>query len=71
MTLTFCLSWNLANDCGPLQAPKNGTLSGDQTTYPNKINFYCDDGFILWGSTVRQCKSNKHWSGNDTFCEGT
>lgn len=71
ITLTFCLSWNLANDCGPLQAPMNGTLSGDRTTYPNKINFNCEDGFILRGSTVRQCQSNKHWSGNDTFCEGT
>lgn len=64
-------SWNLANNCGPLQAPMNGTLSGNRTTYPNKINFKCDDGFILQGSTVRQCQPNKHWSGNDTFCEGT
>ncbi|XP_015755011.1 PREDICTED: sushi, von Willebrand factor type A, EGF and pentraxin domain-containing protein 1-like isoform X2 [Acropora digitifera] len=63
--VTFCE----ANDCGPLQAPMNGTLSGDRTTYPNKIKFNCDDGFILRGSTVRQCQSNKHWSGNDTFCE--
>ncbi|XP_067016814.1 sushi, von Willebrand factor type A, EGF and pentraxin domain-containing protein 1-like isoform X7 [Acropora muricata] len=62
---TFCQ----ANDCGPLQAPMNGTLSGDRTTYPNKIKFNCDDGFILRGSTVRQCQSNKHWSGNYTFCE--
>ncbi|XP_020615812.1 CUB and sushi domain-containing protein 3-like isoform X2 [Orbicella faveolata] len=59
-----------ANDCGTLSVPLNGTLSGNLTTYPNKVIFRCDDGFTLRGSAERRCQPNKHWSGYDTFCEG-
>ncbi|KAL9989269.1 hypothetical protein ACROYT_G003802 [Oculina patagonica] len=63
-TKAFCE----ANDCGPLPIPMNGTLSGNLTTFPNTVNFTCDEGFILQGSAVRQCQADKHWSGNDTSC---
>lgn len=61
----------LANDCGTLSVPLNGTRSGNLTTYPNKVIFQCDEGFSLRGSAERRCQPNKQWSGNDTFCEGT
>ena len=62
--------FNTANDCGSLSVPLNGSLSGNLTTYPNKVSFSCDEGFILRGSAVRQCQLNKQWSGNNSFCEG-
>ncbi|XP_068694975.1 sushi, von Willebrand factor type A, EGF and pentraxin domain-containing protein 1-like isoform X1 [Montipora foliosa] len=58
-----------ANDCGPLQAPSNGSLFGNHTTYPNKVIFTCDEGFILHGSALRYCQSDKRWSGNNTVCK--
>ena len=60
----------LAKNCGPLRAPINGSSLGNQFTFPNKIHFQCDEGFILKGSELRQCQASSVWSGNDTFCEG-
>lgn len=60
----------LANDCGPLAIPKNGSSFGNETTYPNKMIFSCDKGFILIGSVIRQCQANRTWSGLDTSCKG-
>lgn len=59
-----------AQDCGPLPVPANGSSVGDLTVFPNTILFSCDGGFNLRGSTVRHCKANGTWSGNQTFCEG-
>ena len=60
-----------AKDCGAISAPLNGTKRGEQTTYPSKVIFTCDDGFNLRGSNVRQCRSDGEWSGVETFCQGT
>lgn len=60
-----------AEDCGPISVPLNGTKRGEQTTYPSKVMFTCDDGFDLRGSNVRQCKSDGEWSGVETSCQGT
>lgn len=59
-----------AKDCGPISTPLNGTKVGEQTTYPSKIIFTCDDGFNLRGSNVRQCKSDGEWNGVETSCQG-
>ena len=59
-----------ARDCGPIGTPLNGTKLGSQTTYPNKVMFSCDDGFILRGSTDRVCTAYGTWSGVETVCEG-
>ena len=50
--------------------PMNATSYGELTTYPNKVYFQCDEGFVLKGSSVRVCLANGSWSGNDTACEG-
>ena len=61
----------LAKDCGPLDVPSNGSMSGDRTTYPHELSFLCDEGFILRGSKVRSCTSEGTWSGTSASCEGT
>lgn len=57
-------------DCGPLAVPTNGSSIGFLTTFPNKIDFSCDEGFFLRGSQTRHCEENGTWSGNQTFCQG-
>ena len=59
-----------AVDCGPLPLLLNGSHVGNLTTYPNKIVFSCDDGFLLRGSAERFCQANRTWSGTQTKCEG-
>ena len=54
-----------------LRTTSNGSLVGNLTTYPHKVQFMCDEGFILRGSKIRQCLSTGNWSGNESFCEGT
>lgn len=61
----------IAKDCGFLKLPMNGSLLGlNLTTFPNILTFTCDKGFILRGSSVRQCQANAVWSDNETFCQG-
>ena len=79
--LTYCTSWfdvillstffTTAKDCGAVKTPSNGSLAGNLTTYPHKLQFMCDEGFNLRGSKTRQCLSTGNWSGNESFCEGT
>lgn len=62
---------NLAVDCGRLSAPLNGSLQGAATTFPNTLEFSCDEGFILDGSAIRTCQANATWSGKAAICRGT
>ena len=48
----------------------NGSFVGRETTFPNEATFSCDEGFILYGSKVRNCQSNGSWSGTKTSCQG-
>lgn len=60
----------IAEDCGPLTVPLNGSITGRETTFPNEARLSCDEGFILHGSTVRRCQADGSWSGNETSCKG-
>lgn len=60
----------LAIDCGPLPVPQNGSLLGKMTVYPSILQFSCDEGFTLHGSSYRKCQTNGAWSGNSSFCKG-
>ena len=60
----------LARDCANLPAPLNGTVIGNQTTYPNKLTFLCDEGFDLVGSSVLQCKADGYWNERQPICNG-
>ena len=64
------LSSATAVDCGRVDAPRNGSLSGESTVFPNSLQFQCDVGFILQGSTIRTCQATGTWSGWKTSCLG-
>ena len=59
-----------AVDCGPLPALINGSSYGSLTYFPNSIQFSCDSGFLLRGSSGRSCLPTGLWSGSNTTCEG-
>ena len=67
--LSYHYFFSTAKDCSALNAPSNGSLVGNLTTYPHKVQFMCDEGFHLQGSKIRQCLSTGSWSGNDTLCD--
>ncbi|XP_012500747.1 PREDICTED: CUB and sushi domain-containing protein 3, partial [Propithecus coquereli] len=54
--------------CGELPTPPNGNKIGTQTSYSSTAIFTCDLGFMLVGSTVRECLSSGLWSGSETRC---
>ena len=41
----------------------SGLRIGSTATYK------CDNGFLLVGTTTRECLSNGHWSGNAPICQ--
>lgn len=59
-----------AVDCGPLPVLINGSSYGSLTYFPNSIQFSCDSGFLLRGSSGRSCLPTGLWSGSNTTCEG-
>ncbi|XP_034615478.1 CUB and sushi domain-containing protein 3 [Trachemys scripta elegans] len=54
--------------CGELPVSPNGNKIGTQITYGSTAIFTCDSGFMLVGSTVRECLSSGLWSGTETRC---
>ncbi|MEQ2165259.1 hypothetical protein GOODEAATRI_015027 [Goodea atripinnis] len=54
--------------CGWLPPPTNGKKQGTTYLQGAKVQFSCDEGYTLSGSTVRTCQSNGKWSGEDTSC---
>ena len=59
-----------AVDCGLLSPPRNGSVRGSLTVFPNVIDFACDRGFTLEGSPSRWCQANATWSGKTASCKG-
>ena len=64
-----CIS--LANDCGPLANPNNGTVTLVNGTLLGSVAIYtCDLGYGVDGDVTRRCQGNKSWSGQSS-CQGT
>ena len=66
----FFMIISKAVDCGQISAPVNGSIIGDKSTYPNYVDIYCDQGFILRGSHRRKCQANGQWNESDASCVG-
>lgn len=56
--------------CGDLPTPANGQKIGTQTSFGATAIFTCEPGYMLVGSTVRECLSSGLWSGTETRCLG-
>ncbi|KAM7420375.1 hypothetical protein PAMA_014883 [Pampus argenteus] len=54
--------------CGDLPTPPNGKKIGTQTTFGASAIFSCNLGYVLTGSTVRECLLSGLWSGTETHC---
>ncbi len=55
-------------DCGGLDAPTDGGIVIDATTFGASARFSCDAGFTLVGAVERVCQADGTWSGEVAFC---
>ncbi|XP_034048817.1 sushi domain-containing protein 2 isoform X2 [Thalassophryne amazonica] len=54
--------------CGWLSPPTNGKKEGTTYLQGAKVQFSCNHGYSLKGSTERICQENGQWSGDVTNC---
>lgn len=57
-------------DCGHPGVPDNGAVQLSATTFDSVATFQCNQGYLLVGSTRRECQSNGQWSGTQPVCNG-
>jgi hypothetical protein len=55
------------NDCGPLTAPMNGSVSAPTTTLGSVATYSCDPGLGPSGSSTRTCQADG-WDGMQPTC---
>ncbi|KAL4228764.1 hypothetical protein ACF0H5_011806 [Mactra antiquata] len=55
-------------DCGRFQTPINGGTNYTTTTYLSQIDYYCDTGYELFGSTSALCQASETWSDSPPNC---
>ncbi|XP_070582220.1 complement factor B-like [Ptychodera flava] len=60
---------NGASDCRNPGTPINGRKSGHRYNYRNQVRFYCNTGYDLIGSSMRECLATGKWSGEEVTCE--
>lgn len=61
----------LARACPDPGDIENGLREGDTFEYPHHVKYSCNPGFLLVGSTSRQCSSNGEWTNEPANCKGT
>ncbi|KAH3792711.1 hypothetical protein DPMN_146210 [Dreissena polymorpha] len=59
----------LARSCGHPGDIENGWRTGYAFTYPNRVNYYCHEGFLPHGANFRDCQANGTWAGQVPKCE--
>ncbi|XP_065058048.1 sushi, von Willebrand factor type A, EGF and pentraxin domain-containing protein 1-like [Rhopilema esculentum] len=55
-------------DCGDPGFVSNGVRTMSDTVYQSTANYFCNPGYLLIGSTKRQCQANGTWSGQSASC---
>ncbi|KAK3090083.1 hypothetical protein FSP39_009008 [Pinctada imbricata] len=55
--------------CGELEVIENGNYTSTSFTSGGLVEFYCDEGFILKGESIRICQPYGYWSGGQPTCE--
>jgi CUB/sushi domain-containing protein len=55
-------------DCGELQPSPNVVVYALHTTYQSHVNFTCEDGYNLVGSSSTHCLANGSWSNEMPQC---
>jgi hypothetical protein len=55
-------------DCGDFNSLVNGRVSVINTTYQSRVNFTCQDGYNLIGSSSSVCSANGQWSNQLPLC---
>ncbi|XP_019617399.1 PREDICTED: E-selectin-like [Branchiostoma belcheri] len=56
--------------CPILTAPANGAFSTTETSYPTVVNFTCNLGYVLNGTTNTTCQADGTWSNLVRTCRG-
>lgn len=67
-TFWFCLSPTVITCCEQT-APTNGVMVGTSFSFSNQLEFNCNDGFSLQGSSQRTCQRDGTWTGVPPSCE--
>ncbi|XP_077904066.1 sushi, von Willebrand factor type A, EGF and pentraxin domain-containing protein 1 isoform X2 [Ictidomys tridecemlineatus] len=55
-------------NCGSPPISANGQVKGDAYTFQKKVEYTCDEGFLLEGTRSRVCLANGSWSGATPNC---
>lgn len=66
-----CIHISSVVDCGSLNAPPNGDVEFNTTTFESTATYSCDPPFTLSGVTFRTCLETGSWSGKPPTCQGT
>ncbi len=56
-------------DCGSLNDPTDGRVQLTTTTYNSMAEYACNTGYNLNGSSIRTCREDGEWSGNQPTCQ--
>ncbi|XP_020624029.1 mannan-binding lectin serine protease 2-like [Orbicella faveolata] len=55
--------------CPTLAAPEHGNMTGDSFTFKDVVEFGCEEGYLLTGSSVRECLNTGDWDGVVPECK--
>ena len=56
------------NSCGELDDPPNGRVRLTGTSVGSTAIYFCNEGFVLEGTSKRLCQNNAAWSGREPRC---
>ena len=65
----FLLFFFTGVDCSTPKQLHDGTISYDGTGYNMVVEYKCDEGYSLTGSSKQVCQSSGMWSGVEPFCD--